>query len=176
MNFRAQLFEAIGLATLAHAGQTRKGSDDPYVIHPIRVAACLQDIPLPEGVSRESCMLAAVLHDILEDTAVPRAVLVEKFGETIVSIVDELTQDKSLPQAERKQQMLDDCATMSPSAQVVKLADRLDNMREMGCMPGEFIARYCNEARVMLTALSGACPILESEIAAIIANYDEARQ
>ena len=73
MNVRARLLKAISLATLAHAGQTRKGSDDPYVIHPIRVALILDDAPLPDGVCRDDCLVAAVLHDILEDTQVPQA-------------------------------------------------------------------------------------------------------
>lgn len=172
MNSRAQLLDAIALATLAHAGQSRKGSDDPYVIHPIRVARSLEEVTLPDGVSREDCMLAAILHDILEDTTVPRETLVQEFGDAVIAIVDDLTQDKALPQAERKQLMIDHCATMSKASQIVKLADRLDNMREMDRMPADFIHRYCNEAREMLKAMQGACPVLESGIAEIIATHD----
>ena len=173
MNIRAQLLKAISLATLAHAGQRRKGSDTPYVIHPIRVALTLHDAPLPDGVCRDDCLVAAILHDILEDTQVPREQLVEQFGEPVVAIVDELTEDKTLPKPQRRKKMLKHCATMSRSAQVVKLADRLDNMRDMGCMPGDFIARICDEARVMLEAMRGTCPPLESEIAAILAYHDD---
>jgi len=176
MHAPKQLLEAIRLATLAHAGQTRKGSDDPYVIHPIRVALSLHGAPLPEGVCLDTCLLVAILHDILEDTQVPRERLADKFGEQVASIVDELTEDKTLPKAQRREKMLRRCATMSRSAQVVKLADRLDNMRDMVRMPEDFVARICDEARVMLVAMRGACPPLESEIAAILESHDESRE
>lgn len=173
MNPQKRLLTAIQMATLAHVGQQRKGSGDPYVVHPIRVAASLTDVSLPAGVSRETCLLAAVLHDVLEDTALPREILRQEFGDEVVGVIEELTQDKSLPKPERRQQMLDHCGSMSAAARTVKLADRLDNMREMDGMGTEFIRRYCAEAKVMLAAMTGTCAELEHDLAEVITSHQE---
>ena len=172
MSFSKKLLAASRLAVKAHDQQRRKGVDEPYVVHPLRVAEIVSSVSLLAGISREHCIFAAILHDVLEDSEkFTRDDLQRDFGAEVAEIVEELTQDKKLPKAERRRQMLEHCGTLSPAAQVVKLADRLDNMREMNGLGEEFIQRYCKEAREMLKNMRGACPELEKEIARLIKVY-----
>lgn len=165
------LLAAILLAVSAHHGQMRKNGQDPYVVHPLRVARTVARAAIPDGMARAPLILAALLHDTLEDTAVTAAQLAQQFGAEVASMVQELTQDGSLPKAERRARMLEHCGAMSAGAKIVKLADRLDNMRDMEGMSREFIARYCDEARIMLQQMRGACPAVEREIAQLIARH-----
>lgn len=118
----------------AHAGQTRK-SGEPYITHPVAVAMILADL----GMDAET-IIAAILHDTLEDTLLPRAELEAKFGSTVAELVDGVTKlDKvkfrSLQDAaaESFRKML---LAMARDLRVIliKLADRLHNMRTLGAM------------------------------------------
>jgi guanosine-3',5'-bis(diphosphate) 3'-pyrophosphohydrolase len=171
----ADVLRAAQLASVAHDGQTRKGSGHPYVVHPLRVSERLtsgcQEFP-PEADLR-TILLAAVLHDILEDTQVPKARLVELFGEKVSGVVEELTQDLSLPKIERRQKMIDGCKHYSLEARIVKLADRWDNMSEMSNMGPEFISRYCTEATAMIKNMEGSWPHAENAIAQLIKTHTQ---
>lgn len=169
-----EMLRAIHLAVMAHDGQTRKGSGHPYVVHPIRVAERVLSGPIDDNKELRAALLAAVLHDTLEDTEIPKERLIELFGEPVVEVVDELTQDKSLPKTERRQKMVSECGGYSRQARVVKLADRWDNMTEMRSMGADFIERYCAEARSMVENMSGTWPEAEKAIGAIIETYDDA--
>jgi guanosine-3',5'-bis(diphosphate) 3'-pyrophosphohydrolase len=171
----ARILETAAVAVRRHHGQLRKYAPLPYSLHPLRVAALVAGTDGPPGSDREACLLAALLHDTIEDTAWTVPEIERDYGPAVASVVAELTQDKTLPKEERRRLMIAHCATMSPSAKWVKLADRLDNMREMGSMPPDFIERYCREASEMLKGLSGACPPLEAEIRARIEAHSKPR-
>lgn len=172
MDFVAKVMHATQLAVTWHDGQKRKISDVPYVVHPLRVAEIVASVELPDGVSREECVLAAVLHDTLEDTRLEPETILRDFGKGVYNIVLELTLDLGIPRALRIQKMIDRVPKMSAAAKVVKLADRLDNMRDMEGRDHVFIQRYCREARAILDAMRGACPPLESEIEKILEKHD----
>lgn len=174
-----RMLGAFRVAMLAHLGQTRADRKTPYVLHPLRVATIVMSVNIPEGVSRLVAVLVAILHDVLEDSGKGRGStkyspqdMLDLFGEEVASVVLELTQDGSLPHAERRARMIAHCATMSRTAKLVKLADRLDNMRDMAHMPQDFVKRYCSEARQMLSAMEGACPELEAQIKQLVAKYE----
>lgn len=123
--------QAKDFAAEAHRGQTRKGvGAEPYVIHLAEVA---------EMVTRfggsETAILAAWLHDTVEDCAVTRADLVATFGETVAAVVMELTDDKSLPKPERKRLQIVNAPHKSPEAALVKLCDKMSNVRAVGVNP-----------------------------------------
>lgn len=166
----ADFLRAAQLAVIAHDGQKRKGSGHPYVVHPIRVAERLIAAyeSLPKDANLRTMVLAAVLHDTLEDTEVPEARLTELFGAEVASVVNELTQDKALAKAERRKKMVEGCGQYSLEARVVKLADRWDNMTEMSSLGPEFIERYCHEATVMIANMKGSWPVAEDAIAKLI--------
>lgn len=129
----------------AHAGQTRK-SGEPYITHPVAVARILADL----GMDAET-IIAAILHDTLEDTPLSRAELESEFGTTVAELVDGVTKlDKvkfrSLQEAaaESFRKML---LAMARDLRVIliKLADRLHNMRTLGAMASEARERIARE-------------------------------
>ena len=131
----AVIDKAYALAEKAHRGVARK-SGEPYITHPLNVAALLIDL----GLDTES-IAAALLHDVVEDTEVSLANLKSEFGEEITALVDGVTKLGKITfstmeeqQAENLRKML---LAMSQDIRVmlIKLCDRLHNMRTMDAMP-----------------------------------------
>jgi guanosine-3',5'-bis(diphosphate) 3'-pyrophosphohydrolase len=132
-------------AEQAHEGQRRR-SGEPYVIHPLEVAQILSQIRMDH-----QSLMAAMLHDVIEDTEVPKVALLEQFGEEVTEIVDgvsKLTQihfeSKEQAQAENFQKM---ALAMSRDIRVilVKLADRMHNMRTLGALRPDKRRRIARE-------------------------------
>ena len=123
--------QARQFAEIAHAGQTRKSAAaEPYITHLQEVAA---DVTRFSG-SHEAIM-AAWLHDTIEDCGVTRAQIATAFGERVAGFVCELTDDKSLPKAERKHLQIVKAPGKSPEAALVKLCDKMSNVRAVGMNP-----------------------------------------
>jgi len=125
--FSPAIESALRTALEAHEGQTRKGSDTPYVSHPLHVAMLLARA----GADEESIQ-AGILHDVVEDCddwTLDR--LEAAFGPGVSGIVAQLTEDKSKTWAERKQAAIDHVADMSERARLVKAADKLHNMSSL---------------------------------------------
>jgi GTP pyrophosphokinase len=131
---RKNIRAAYKMALKAHQGQRRK-SGEPYILHPIAVATiCAEEIGLGP-----TAIISALLHDVVEDTEVTLAEIEAQFGERIKDIVDGLTKLDSAynaesPQAENFRKVL---STLVDDVRVVliKMADRLHNMRTLGAMP-----------------------------------------
>ncbi|WP_347262024.1 bifunctional (p)ppGpp synthetase/guanosine-3',5'-bis(diphosphate) 3'-pyrophosphohydrolase [Rudaea sp.] len=130
----ARVREAYFTGARAHAGQTRK-SGEPYITHPVAVATILADL----GMDAET-IIAAILHDTLEDTPLPRAEIESHFGSTVAELVDGVTKldkvkfrNQQDAAAESFRKML---LAMARDLRVIliKLADRLHNMRTLGAM------------------------------------------
>lgn len=130
-----QIDKAFNTANRAHEGQLRC-SGQPYVIHPILVAKIVAEL----GMDKES-VIAALLHDVVEDTDLTLEDVTEKFGKSVASLVDGVTKLGKVPlstreevQAENVRKML---LAMSEDIRVIiiKLADRLHNMRTLEFMP-----------------------------------------
>ena len=97
----ASLLEAVHLAASLHGTQRRKNAaGTPYINHPIAVAELLARVG---GVHELAVLQAAVLHDTLEDTTVTREELSQRFGEVVCRLVEEVTDDRTLSQVDRKQ-------------------------------------------------------------------------
>lgn len=121
------IFHAIQFASAAHAGQYRKGTRIPYLIHPLRVAAIL----LEAGCS-EDLAVAAVLHDTVEDCFVTLDQIRRLFGPRIAELVAGASEpDKTLPWELRKQHTIDYLQTADADQLLVSLADKLDNIRSI---------------------------------------------
>ncbi|MAW23209.1 MAG: guanosine-3',5'-bis(diphosphate) 3'-diphosphatase [Cellvibrionales bacterium TMED47] len=132
-------------ADQCHSGQLRQ-SGDPYITHPLAVANILADMRL----DHESLM-AALLHDVIEDTGVTKGQISRRFGRTVADLVDGVSklseiefETKAQLQAESFQKMT---LAMSKDIRVVlvKLADRLHNMRTLGVLPPEKRRRIARE-------------------------------
>ena len=119
--------KAATFATEAHKMQKRKSDDSSYMVHPLNVAAIITN----EGLFHNPLTLsAAILHDTLEDTHATSEQIEKIFGRDICDIVKECTDDKTLSKRKRKEnQILHMTDGISYHARIVKLADKLDNLR-----------------------------------------------
>lgn len=142
---RMHLRRAWRLGALAHAGQTRK-SGEPYITHPVAVAKVLAEL----GMDVET-LVAAILHDTIEDSPLTREALAQEFGPTVADLVDGVTKldklkfrDHQEAVAESFRKML---LAMSRDLRVImiKLADRLHNMRTLGAQSCEARQRIARE-------------------------------
>lgn len=140
-----QVCRAYYYAEQAHEGQYRR-SGDPYIVHPLAVANILSDMHMDS-----QSLMAAMLHDVIEDTIVPKDALAQQFGETVTELVDgvsKLTHIKFESQEEKQAGNFQKMAmAMARDIRVilVKLADRLHNMRTLDAMPPEKKRRIARE-------------------------------
>lgn len=160
-----RLIHAIAFAATKHRDQRRKDAvASPYINHPIALVNVLAN---EAGIDDEQVLMAAVLHDTVEDTETTEQELIREFGQELASIVLEVTDDKSLPSIERKRLQIEHAATLSRPAKLVKLADKICNLRDVANSPptGWSLARkreYFDWAKSVVDNLRGADPGLES--------------
>lgn len=129
----AALLAAVHFAADQHRDQRRKGSDaSPYVNHTIAVAELLASVA---GVEDPDILQAAVLHDVLEDTEVSFKELERRFGATVAGLVAEVSDDKSLPSEERKEQQAHTAPRLSRGAKLIRIADKICNVFDVGQRP-----------------------------------------
>ena len=127
------LLRAVDFAAVKHRDQRRKGVDSsPYINHPISVASMIANIV---GVQDIPTLLAAILHDTIEDTCTTPDELEKLFGQDVLNIVMEVTDDKDLPKLKRKRLQVEHAPHMSPAAKLVKLADKCANIRDVSENP-----------------------------------------
>lgn len=127
------ILKALAFSAHKHSDQRRKDADaSPYINHPIGLADVLCN---EGGVTDVNVICAALLHDTVEDTETTPDELTVQFGKTICDIVLEVTDDKSLPKSERKQFQIEHAAHASPQAKLVKLADKICNLRDIASTP-----------------------------------------
>ena len=127
------LFRALSFAADKHRGQRRKDEQgSPYINHPIAVARVLCE---DGGVTDARILCAALLHDTVEDTDTRPDELDAEFGTHVRGIVMEVTDDKRLPKAERKRLQVERAAGISHAAKLIKLADKICNLRDVVAGP-----------------------------------------
>ena len=119
--------KAAKFAAYRHSGEARKARpDEPYINHLAEVANILAEVT--DGADAE-LVAAGWLHDTVEDELATPAELVAEFGDRIAALVDEVTDDMSLPQAQRRQKQVEDAPHKSPGAKLIKIADKISNIR-----------------------------------------------
>ena len=129
MNETERLLRAATFAAEKHRDQKRKDADaSPYINHPLAVAALLAG---DGGVTDIELLAAALLHDTVEDTETSRDEITRLFGSDISGLVAEVTDDKSLPKARRKQLQVENGPHKSDRAKQLKLADKTCNIRDI---------------------------------------------
>ena len=127
------LFRALAFAATKHRDQRRKDVEaSPYINHPIAVAHVLS---VEAGVDDEETLLAALLHDTVEDTQTTFEELDKEFGSRVSRLVAEMTDDKSLPKDVRKELQIEHAASASDQAKLVKIADKITNIRDVTHSP-----------------------------------------
>lgn len=127
------ILKAMRFSAEKHSDQRRKDTkSSPYINHPIQVAETLWTVG---GVRDVNVLVAAILHDTIEDTDATPAEIKSLFGEDVLSLVLEVTDDKSLPKEVRKQLQIEKAAHKSPRAKLIKLADKLCNIHDITNYP-----------------------------------------
>ena len=128
-----RLLECLSFAAAKHRGQLRKGAAaSPYINHPIAGAMVLATAGQVED---EALLLAAVLHDTVEDTNTTFEELEERFGGEVTGLVRELTDNKKDPKEVRKQDQIDHASTASARAKQLKIADKICNVEDVVASP-----------------------------------------
>ena len=161
----ALLFRALAFAAHKHRDQRRKDAEaSPYINHPIALAEVLAG---ECGVADIEVLAAALLHDTIEDTATTADELRAEFGGRIAAIVEEVTDDQSLPKAERKRLQIEHAPVLSAGAKLVKLADKICNLRDVADRPPakwdlQRRQEYFEWAKRVIDGLRGAHPGLEA--------------
>ncbi len=173
---------ALKVAVQAHLGQSRDGKNGlPYAVHPISVANLVTSVG---KVHDPTVLCAALLHDVLEESAVSPKQISKKFGKPTAQLVLELTREepdelvvKKLTEGQlrelRSKMLLMEIRKMSPNAMLIKLADRIDNLREARIVrTGEDLRHYIEQSRDILKTIPKKVnpqlwDLLESEITGV---------
>ena len=125
----ALILQALEFASIKHKDQRRKDAEaSPYINHPIALAKVLC---VEGGITNTKLICAALLHDTIEDTETTAEELQAHFGKAITKIVLEVTDDKKLLKAQRKRLQIEHARHASKRAKLVKLADKISNLRDI---------------------------------------------
>ena len=147
------LLEAVAFAARAHQGQQRKDGKTPYASHPFRVCLVVRHI---FGFDDRRMLIAALLHDTIEDTTTDFDDLAEKFGREIAEWVAYLSKDKRRPDDQREHAYIEGLRSAPWQVQVCKLADVYDNLQDTAGLPAERRKHSVQRAQQYLEALSGS--------------------
>jgi guanosine-3',5'-bis(diphosphate) 3'-pyrophosphohydrolase len=167
-----RILRAATFAAERHRDQRRKGRDaSPYINHPLALAHLLAE----RGESDPTLLMAALLHDTVEDTATTFEDLERAFGREVADIVREVTDDKTLPKAERKRLQIEHAAHLSRGAMLVKLADKICNLEDILVSPPadwtvERKREYFDWAKAVVDPMRGVHPALEAQFDAVYAR------
>ena len=159
-----RIIAAIAFAAGKHRHQRRKdAAASPYINHPIALANLLAN---DGDIVDESVLIAAILHDTIEDTQTTGDELAREFGKDVADIVLEVSDDKSLPRAERKRLQVEHAPHISERAKLVVLADKICNLVDTAGSPpkGWALQRrqdYFDWAKAVVDGLRGVHPRLE---------------
>lgn len=154
----SRFIEACRFAALKHGTMRRKAATGlvvPYVTHPLEVAQILIEC----GVTDEDILIAAVLHDTLEDTDAKNEDILFKFGERVLSLVKEVTDDKNLSKEQQKLSQVTLAPTKSYGGKLLKAADKTSNNRDLRRLPPpkytlQNFREYAHHSRDVVSALN----------------------
>lgn len=169
----ARLLDAASFAADKHRDQRRKDVDaTPYINHPLEVARILTDA----GVENVDVLMAGILHDTIEDTDTTAEELTERFGKRICGLVLEVTDDKKLDKLERKRLQVVKAATKSDDAKMIKIADKIANLRDLKASPPSWsearVGAYVHFAELVAGGCAGVNATLDAMFAAERAAFN----
>ncbi len=128
-----RFLRALEFSARKHREQRRKDREaSPYINHPIEVASVLANVG---GVSDLTTLVAAILHDTIEDTETTAEELGGVFGVEVRQLVEEMTDDKRLPKAERKRLQIERAQALSARAKLIRVADKICNVQDVTHRP-----------------------------------------
>lgn len=155
-----------------HRDQRRKGVRAlPYINHPIEVAERLASVG---GVYDADILAAAILHDTIEDTETTPEEISELFGDDVLGLVLEVTDDKRLKKLERKRRQIEAAPHKSDGAKQIKLSDKISNVADMTKNPPDWPANrkleYLDWAAAVANGVVGVNPALDAEFEGTLAD------
>ncbi len=164
------LIKAGVYAAEKHKYQRRKGFNQvPYINHPLKVAKLLSEC----GENDESLLIAAILHDVIEDTDATEQDITEQFSKEVSDLVMEVTDDKDLPYAVRKELQVKGAGTLSQKAKKLKIADKTCNILDILTYPLDWSTErklsYLEWAKEVVDGCRNVNPELEK-------SFDETHQ
>lgn len=158
------LLNVIQFSAVKHRDQRRRDqARSPYINHPIEVARLLWDVG---RVRDEATLAAAILHDTIEDTETTPDEIRQAFGDEVSGLVQEVTDNRSLPKQRRKQLQIERAPHISHKAKLIKLADKISNVNDLLHSPPRrwSLARkqqYLLWTEKVVAGMRGANPALE---------------
>jgi guanosine-3',5'-bis(diphosphate) 3'-pyrophosphohydrolase len=170
-----QVLAAALFAAEKHASQRRKGAAGiPYINHLLEVAHMVSENSDPADTN---LILAALLHDVVEDTPTTLAELEQRFGRDVAALVAEVTDDKSLPRETRKALQVQNAPYQSVRAQMIKLADKVSNLRSIISAPPDWSyerkRQYFDWAKQVVDRLTAPDGRLKAEFNRVYRQFDE---
>ena len=148
-------WNAMSFAFIKYGNLKRKAKDIPYVIHPIRITTILHAAGFNE-FDHDDLMIAALFHDLLEDTETTLEEVEDHFGKKVGEIVVELTKPKG-SKGRKKDEWLEKFVKSSKDSKIIKLADRIDNLIDMrGVWSEEKQKSYASQAKIILKSCGDA--------------------
>ncbi|HEX8963148.1 MAG TPA: HD domain-containing protein [Rhodocyclaceae bacterium] len=172
------VLRATQFAARKHRMQRRRDADaTPYINHPIELAVLLAEVHVDDPV----VLCAALLHDTVEDTETTFEELAAAFGDEVAEVVREVTDDQSLSKAERKRLQIEHAPRISRRAKLVKLADKICNLRDIDGAPpvgwsAERKDEYVAWATQVVSGLRGVHPELERIFDDIVRRWSAHRR
>jgi (p)ppGpp synthase/HD superfamily hydrolase len=166
------VLRAADTAARWHVHQRRKGiAQEPYINHLLEVASLVTEAT---GGTDPNVVIAALVHDAVEDQGVTSETLAIEFGQHVAQIVMEVTDDKSVPKDERKRRQIEAAPKKTREAKLIKLADKTSNLRAIAISPAadwsvERRFEYVAWAKAVVAGLRGTSPWLEQQ-------FDEAAE
>jgi (p)ppGpp synthase/HD superfamily hydrolase len=157
------IYRALMFAKAAHKGQNRKYTNEPYIVHPIRVAQAVMLYP----IVTEDMIAAAILHDVPEDTEFTIEQIICLFGPEVGNLVDELTNKSKAtgkPRAERKLMDRERLSKVSKKAKIIKILDRIDNLNDMYGAETDFKKLYAGESIILAECIGDADQALRAQL------------
>jgi len=164
-----KLVSAFLYACMAHSEQRRKYTDEPYVNHCASVAFLVSSV-----TDDEDMIIAALLHDVIEDTKFTALDIKDLFGGRVAELVVELTNVSKLTdgnRAQRKQMDRERLAKVSKEAKTIKLADLIDNARSIVKYDHKFSMTFMPEKEALLEVLADGDPLLYNKALGIIEGW-----
>lgn len=161
----ARLLDAASFAAFKHRDQRRRDVDaTPYINHPLDVARILTEA----GVEDVEVLMAGILHDTIEDTDTTPEELTVRFGARVCDLVIEVTDDTNLEKLERKRLQVVMAPTKSDEAKMVKIADKIANLRDFKSPPVGWsearIGAYIQFSEMVARGCAGANAVLDQDI------------
>ena len=166
MNGLVTVLRAADAAARWHVNLRRKGTaQEPYVTHLLEVAMLVAEAT---GGADPNLIVAALLHDTIEDQGVTRQEIAAQFNDDVADLVVEVTDNKKLPKAERKRLQIEHAPKLTPRAKILKFADKISNLRSLATSPP---ADWPMQRRIdyvvwtmeVVQGLRGASDLLEQE-------------